>query len=134
MPKGCSESPGIENRLAHFQNILDNIEENLNEFLVDMKNPKKKMQKIQRLFFIVTRMKQLQTVETLLRIIENHKPFKKSNTYLEQKKKITEFWKLFYDLIFTQPEEDFHKEIFRNFTTTTYSRMIPLEKQEINSL
>jgi len=118
----------VENRLAYFQNILDNIDENLDEFFADMKNPKKKMQKIQRLFFIVTRMKQLQTVETLLRIIENHKPFIQSKTYLEQKKKITKFWKLFYKLIFTQPESDFHKEVFRNFTTITYGKVISLQK------
>jgi len=118
----------VENRLAYFQTILDNIDENLGEFYADMKNPKKKMQKIERLWIIVTRMKQLQTVETLLRIIENHEPFKKSKTYLEQKKKIAEFWKRFYELIFTQPEEDFHKEVFRNFTTITYEKMIPVEK------
>jgi len=118
----------VENRLAYFQTILDNIDENLSEFYADMKNPKKKMQKIERLFFIVSRMKQLQTVETLLRIIENHEPFKKSKTYLEQKKKIAKFWELFYELIFEQPEADFHKEVFRNFTVMTYGKMIPLEK------
>lgn len=123
-----SVSSLVENRLAHFQYILDNLDKNLDEFYADMKNPKKKMQKIERLFFIVTRMKQLQTVETLLRIIENHEPFKKSKTYLEHKKKIAEFWKRFYELIFTQPEEDFHKEVFRNFTTITYGKMIPLKK------
>jgi len=51
------------------------------------KNPERKIQKIERLMFIVSRMKQLQTVETLLRIYENHEAFKKSKTYTEQKKK-----------------------------------------------
>jgi len=124
----------VENRLAYFQKILDNIDKNFDEFFADMKKPKNEMWKIERLFFIVTRMKQLQTVETLLRIIENHKPFRKSSTYLEQKKKIAKFWKLFYELIFSQPETDFDKEVFRNFTTIMYDKMIPLEKQKINSL
>jgi len=118
----------VENRLAYFQTILDNIDKNLGEFYVDMKNPKKKMQKIERLMFIVSRMKQLQTVETLLRIMENHEPFKKSKTYLKQKEKITEFWKRFYELIFSQPDTHFYQEVFRNFTLRTYEKAIPLEK------
>jgi len=110
----------IENRLVYTQDVVDNIEENLADFYVKLKNPKKKMQKIERLMFIVTRMKQLQTVETILRIYENHVAFKKSKTYTEQKRKITEFWKRYYEFIFTQPEKDFSYEVFRNFTVVLH--------------
>jgi len=34
----------------------------------------------------------------------------------KSKKENAKFWELFYELIFDQPEADFHKEVFRNFT------------------
>ena len=120
----------IENRLEYTQHVVDNIEENFANFYAKLKNPKKKMHKLDRLYFIVSRMKQLQTIETLLRIYENHEAFKKSKTYTEQKMKITEFWKRFYEFIFTQPEKDFSQEVFRNFTLKSYEKLIPLEKTE----
>ena len=120
----------IENRLEYTQHVVDNIEENFANFYAKLKNPKKKMHKLDRLYFIVSRMKQLQTIETLLRIYENHEAFKKSKTYTEQKKKITEFWKRFYEFIFTQPEKDFSYEVFRNFTTVYHVIPISVEKNK----
>ena len=118
----------IENRLQYTQDVVDNIEENLADFYAKLKNPKKKMHKLDRLFFIVSRMKQLQTIETILRIYENYVAFNKSKTYTEQKRKIAEFWKRFYEFIFTQPEKDFSYEVFRNFTTVYHVIPISVEK------
>jgi len=120
----------IEKRLEYTQHVVDNIDENLTNFYAKLKNPKKKMHKLDRLYFIVSRMKQLQTIETLLRIYENHEAFKKSKTYTEQKRKIVEFWKRFYEFIFTQPEKDFSYEVFRNFTVVTHVIPISVEKNK----
>ena len=120
----------IEKRLEYTQHIVDNIEENIAHYYPIMNNPKKKMPKPDRLMFIVQRMKQLQTVETILRIYENHEAFKKSKTYTEQKRKITEFWKRFYEYIFTQPEKEFSYDVFRNFTVVMHVIGIPIEKNK----
>jgi len=120
----------IEKRLEYTQKVLDNIDKNIAHYYPIMNNPKKKMQKIERLFFIVQRMRQLQTVETILRIYENHEAFKKSKTYTEQKRKITEFWKYFYEFIFTQPEKDFSHDVFRNFPIVLHEILIPVEKNK----
>ena len=121
-------SKTIDKRLKYFVYVLDNLDENLTEFENDIKSSKKKPTKLERLMFIVTRIKQLQTVETLLHILETSEAITKSKVFLEHKKRIDKFWKILGVLIFSQPEEEFSNEVFRNFTTNTYGKMIPLEK------
>ena len=110
-------SKSIENRIKHFIHVLNNFEQNLKEFEND--NSKSKLE---RLMFLVTRCRQLQTVETLLHLLENSEAIKKSKLFIEHKKRVDKFWKIISQIIVSQPEEDFIHEVFRNFPNKIYGK------------
>jgi len=108
-------SVSIEKRLKFYEDVLNEINDALNELNSKMNNTKIPLY-INRLFTIVTRIKQLQKVETSIRIYGMFPVIRKSRHFTRQKKTVEELWKFIFEIVSNQPEEKFLQEMFMNFT------------------
>jgi len=115
-------SVSIEKRLKFYEDVLNEINDALNELNSKMNNTKRPLY-INRLFTIVTRIKQLQKVETSVRIYGMFPTIRKSRYFTRQKKKVEELWKFIFEIVSHQPEEKFLQEMFMNFTPVTIAKV-----------
>jgi len=116
-------SVGIEKRLKFYEDVLNEINDALNELNSKMDNTKIPLY-INRLFAIVTRIKQLQKVETSFRIYGMFPAIRKSRYFTRQNKKVEELWKFIFEIVSNQPEEKFLQEMFLNFKPITIAKFI----------
>ncbi len=115
-------SVSIEKRLKFYEDILNEINDELNELNSKMNNTKIPLY-INRLFPIVTRIKQLQKVETSFRIYGMFPAIRKSRHFTRQNKKVEELWKFIFEIVSNQPEEKFLQEMFMNFTPVRIAKV-----------
>ena len=115
-------SVGIEKRLKFYEDVLNEISDALNELNLKMNNTKIPLY-INRLFEIVTRIKQLQKVETSFRIYGMFPAIRKSRHFTRQNKKVEELWKFIFEIVSNQPEEKFLQEMFMNFKPIRIAKM-----------
>jgi len=116
-------SVSIEKRLKFYEDTLNEINDALNELNSKMNNTKRPVQYIERLFTIVTRIKQLQKVETSFRIYGMFPVIRKSRYFTRQNKKVEELWKFIFEIVSNQPEEKFLQEMFINFTPVRIAKV-----------
>jgi len=116
-------SVSIEKRLKFYEDVLNEINDALNELNSKMNNTKIPLY-INRLFPIVTRIKQLQKVETSFRIYGMFPAIRKSRYFTRQNKKVEELWKFIFEIVSNQPEEKFLQEMFLNFKPITIAKFI----------
>ena len=115
-------SVSIEKRLKFYEDVLNEINDELNELNSKMNNTKIPLY-INRLFTIVTRIKQLQKVETSFRIYGMFPAIRKSRHFTRQNKKVEELWKFIFKIVSNQPEEKFLQEMFMNFTPVSIAKV-----------
>lgn len=115
-------SVSIEKRLKFYEDVLNEINDALNELNSKMNDTKIPLY-INRLFTIVTRIKQLQKVETSFRIYGMFPAIRKSRHFTRQNKKVEELWKFIFKIVSNQPEEKFLQEMFMNFTPVRIAKV-----------
>ncbi len=116
-------SVGIEKRLKFYEDTLNEINDALNELNSKMNNTKRPVMYAERLFTIVTRIKQLQKVETSFRIYGMFPAIRKSRHFTRQNKKVEELWKFIFEIVSHQPEEKFLQEMFMNFRPVSIAKV-----------
>ena len=116
----------IEKQLKFYAYILDEIYDALTELENEMEAKKSEKFYLLRLFDIVSRIKQLQKIETTFRILDAIQPMNKSRHFTRQKKKVEKLWKFIIKLIAKQPEEKFLYELFINFRPISIQKLISI--------
>jgi len=119
-------SEAIEKQLGFYTYILNEIYNALTELDNEVEEKKSEMFYIHRLFDLVSRIKQLQKIETTFRILDAIQPMNKSKHFTRQKKKVEELWKFINNLIAKQPEEKFLYELFINFKPISIQKAISI--------
>jgi len=108
-------SDAIKKQLKFYEDTLNEINDSLDELHSKMDKKKSELLYAERLMTVVTRMKQLQKIETIFRIYEMFPAIKKSRHFARQKKRVEELWKYIFEIIAHQHEEKFLYDIFTNF-------------------
>ena len=116
----------VKNYLQDLSDILKHTNERLDRLHNAMENKKTRPQYLQRLFTIVTSIKQIQTIESRLRILSTLPRFKKSSSLIGLERRIDNTWKTIIGLVGQQHEKIFFDELLMNF--------IPIDIQEARAV
>jgi len=100
----------IDKRLNNFLNNFNKMIQNDNQI---------KLSYLNRLITIVSAIKELQNIESILRILSIYQPDERASHLAQFAKQVENIWKLIHDLIILQPDEIFLKELLMNFKHTT---------------
>jgi len=112
--------------LKNLSPYLENITKRLDSFHEKITNKKTNPQYIERLFFIVTSIKQLQKLEARLRILSTFPAIKTSKSYKIFEKEIEKTWVFIMALVYHQDDPKIINELLINF--------IPLRIEEMTSV
>ncbi len=112
----------VKNYLQDLSDILKHTNERLDRLHNAMENKKTRPQYLERLFTIVTSIKQIQTIGSRLRILSTLPRFKKSSSLIGLERQIDNTWKTIISLVGKQHEKIFFDELLMNF--------IPIDIQE----
>ena len=100
----------IDKRLNNFLNNFNKMIQNDNQI---------KLSYLNRLITIVSAIKELQNIESILRIFTIYQPDERAGHLAQFAKQVENIWRLIHDLIILQPDEIFLKELLMNFKHTT---------------
>jgi len=112
----------VKNSLQNLTDILKHTNDRLDLFHNKMENKKTRPLYIEQLFTLVTSIKQIQTIESRLRIFSMLPAFKKSSSFIGLEKQIEDTWKIIISLVDYKQEEKLFNELLMNF--------IPFDIQE----
>jgi hypothetical protein len=114
----------IENNFRIISKQLSEIHQRLENLSIKFENK----QYLQRLYAIVSTIKQVQSLQTRIRLLSMDPAFERSKSFNGIKNKIDETWRLLLLLIEKQPEEQFFHEVMMNFPYTKIMEVTPLNK------